>query len=555
MGRVAAALLTLWVLCLSQMLAAAPETSFRVYRLGDADLPVAAVLAGQYDASATAVASQALALKPRIGGWWRLDLLRDWPRDPPQVLVLDAPNASTAAAWLPGQSTALIRSNGGANSDPAYSPRLHVFALPDGLRAGQRIYLRVESASLIAEPLRITDEHALRAQDRYELRLDSLIYGMLLALILVGMGLGLSLREPNFLLLGAGLAFSLLFLLDNSGEIYRFPGVSVFAGIQVFQRVMGSAAALFTGLFLLRYLQMHKRAPLLAAVQRGCMAVYVLVIVVSLIPVIGVRHEWVLFGNFAVLTSAVVCFWAGVKGALAGDRPSRLFLWSWLPLLVCIAWRVLEVNSGLPVNDALRFAFPASYVLAGVLLFVGLGDRMLQYKRERDAADVLARRDPLTEVYNRRALDERLHAAALEAGRQLQPLALLFADLDHFKRVNDDHGHDVGDECLREVARRIRSTLRFGDVLGRYGGEEFVIGLPGTQTQEASAMGERIRAAVAARPIVCGGVEHRITLSIGVAVLHNGLEGFDEAIKRADRALYISKRDGRDRVSVLPRPD
>ena len=555
MGRAAAALLTFWVLCLSQMAAAAPEPSFRVYRLGDPDLPVAAVLAGQYDASATAVASQALTLKPRIGGWWRLDLLRDWPRDPPQVLVLDAPNASTVAAWLPGQSTALIRSNGGANSDPAYSPRLHVFALPDGLRAGQRIYLRVDSMSLIAEPLRITDEHALRAQDRYELRLDSLIYGMLLALILVGMGLGLSLREPNFLLLGAGLAFSLLFLLDNSGEIYRFPGVSVFAGIQVFQRVMGSAAALFTGLFLLRYLQMRKRAPLLAAVQRGCMAVYVLVIVVSLIPVIGARHEWVLFGNFAVLTSAVVCFWAGVKGALAGDRPSRLFLWSWLPLLVCIAWRVLEVNSGLPFNDALRFAFPASYVLAGVLLFVGLGDRMLQYKRERDAADVLARRDPLTEVYNRRALDERLHAAALEAGRQLQPLALLFADLDHFKRVNDDHGHDVGDECLREVARRIRSTLRFGDVLGRYGGEEFVIGLPGTQTEEASAMGERIRAAVAARPIVCGGVEHRITLSIGVAVLHNGLEGFDEAIKRADRALYISKRDGRDRVSVLPRPD
>ena len=544
-------MLALWCLCMLQLAAAAPEGSFRVYRLGDPDLPAAAVLAGKYDAGATVVPMQALTPTPKVGGWWRLDILRNVPPDPPQVLVLDATSNTTAAAWLPGQRSALIRSNGGANSDPAYSPRFHVFVLPDGLRAGQHIYLRVESATMVGEPLRIMGEQQLRAQDRSELRLNSLIYGTLLSLTLVGLGLGLTLREPNFLFFGAGLAFSLLFLLDSSGEIYRFPGASWFAGIRVFQRLMGSAAAFFTGLFLLRYLQMQKRAPLLAGVQRGCMAVFLLVIVASLIPDIGVRREWVLLGNVAILVSAIACFWAGIKGAIAGDRPSRLFLWSWLPLLFCIAWRVLEVNSGLPANAALRFAYPASYVLAGVLLFVGLGDRMLQYKRERDAADMLARRDPLTEVYNRRALDERLDAAALEAGLQSQSLALLFADLDHFKRVNDEHGHDVGDECLREVARRIRGALRFGDVLGRYGGEEFVIGLPHTQAEEASAMGERIRKAISVQPIVCGGVEHRITVSIGVAVLHNGLEGFDEAIKRADRALYVSKRGGRDRVSVL----
>jgi diguanylate cyclase (GGDEF)-like protein len=553
MGRLAAVLLTLWCLCMLQVVAAAPEASFHVYRLGDSDLPAAAVLAGKYDASAMAVPTQALTPTPKVGGWWRLDILRDWPRDPPQALVLDATSETTAAAWLPGQSSPLIRSNGGANSDPAYSPRFHVFALADGLRAGQRIYLRVESATLVADTLRITGEHDLRAQDRRELRLNSLIYGTLLALTLVGMGLGLSLREPNFLLLGAGLGFSLLFLLDNSGEIYRFPGVSVFSGTRTFQREMGSGAALFTGLFLLRYLQMPIRAPWAAVVQRGCMVVYVVVMLCSLIPWgIGVRGGWALLGNVAVLVSTVACLWAGVKGAIAGDRPSKLFLWSWLPLLFCIAWRVVEVNSGLPANDALRFAFPASYVLAGILLFVGLGDRMLQYKRERDAADMLARRDPLTEVYNRRALDERLQAAALEAGQQSQPLALLFADLDHFKRINDEHGHDVGDECLREVARRIRGTLRFGDVLGRYGGEEFVIGLPRTHAEEASALGERIRDAISSQPILCGVVEHRLTVSIGVAVLHNGLAGFDEAIKRADRALYVSKRGGRDRVSLLP---
>ena len=558
MGRAVAIVLMLWGLCMLQIAAAATEPSaplnaIRVYRLGDLDLRAADVLAGKYDATATAVPTQALTPTPRVAGWWRLDILRDWPRDPPQVLVLDATSETTAAAWLPGQSSSQVRSNGGANSDTAYSPRFHVFALADGLRAGQHVYLRVESTTLVADTLKIMGEHDLRATDRSELRLNSLIYGTLLALTLVGLGLGLSLREPNFLLLGAGLGFSLLFLLDNSGEIYRFPGVSAFSGTRIFQREMGSGAALFTGLFLLRYLQMPRRAPWMAAAQRGCMVVYLLVMLCSLIPWgIGARGEWALLGNIAVLVSTVACLGAGVKGAIAGDRPSKLFLWSWLPLLFCIAWRVVEVNSGLPANDALRFAFPASYVLAGILLFVGLGDRMLQYKRERDAADMLARRDPLTEVYNRRALDERLQAAALESGLQSQPLALLFADLDHFKRINDEHGHDVGDECLREVARRIRGTLRFGDVLGRYGGEEFVIGLPRTQAEEASALGERIREAISGQPIVCGVVEHRLTVSIGVAILHNGLAGFDEAIKRADRALYVSKRGGRDRVSLLP---
>jgi diguanylate cyclase (GGDEF)-like protein len=259
-----------------------------------------------------------------------------------------------------------------------------------------------------------------------------------------------------------------------------------------------------------------------------------------------------MLGNTAVLVSTIALIWVGVKGMLARDRPSILFLCSWLPLLFCVAWRVVEVNAGMPANPALRFAFPVSYVLSGILLFVGLGERMLQYKRERDASDILARRDPLTEVDNRRALDERLQAAALHAGQSSQPLALLFVDLDHFKRINDEYGHDVGDECLREVARRIRGALRFGDVLGRYGGEEFVIGLPGMHVEDASAMGERIRQAVGSQPIYCGEVGIGITISIGVAALHDGLAGFDAAIKRADRALYASKRDGRDRVSASP---
>jgi diguanylate cyclase (GGDEF)-like protein len=544
------ALCGLWMV-LSSCAIAATDAPFRVYRVGDLDAPAAEVIAGRHDAAAVAMPAATITPTPHVGGWWRLDAQRDVPRDPLQVLVLDVPNNTTSVAWLPGRATPLTRSTSGRDSDPAYGPRLAVFPLPDGLRAGQRIYLYVDSTARSPDTLRVMDEHAIRVQDRRDVQINTLIHGTLLALVLVGLGLGVTLRESDFLLLGCGLAFALLFLLDNTVDLYRIPGLAPLAGVRTVQRILGSGAAFFSGLFMLRYLQMEQRAPRLAQVQRWMLAVYVFVVVASFIPVIGM-WQWPMLGNIAVLVSAIVGIVAAVKGALAGDRPSRMFLWSWLPLLVLLAWRVLEINLGWPANEMLQFAFPASFVLAGVLLMIGLGNRMLQYKRERDASDLLARRDPLTEIYNRRALDERLHAAAHEAGHRSQPLALLFADLDHFKRINDEHGHDIGDACLREVARRLRGVLRFGDVLGRYGGEEFVIGLPRTQVEDACAMGERIRQAIRSQPIVIGDVGISVTLSIGVAVLHGGLAGFDEAIKRADRALYVSKRDGRDRVSTLP---
>ncbi len=544
------ALCGLW-LVLSPCAAATTDASFRVYRIGDLAGPAAEVIAGRHDAAAVAVATATITPTPRVGGWWRLDAQRDVPQEPLQVLVLDLPNDTTSSAWLPGRAKPLVRSTVGLDSDPAYGPRLAVFPLAGGLRAGQHVYLFVDSTARSADRLRIMDEHAIRVQDRRDVQINTLIHGTLLALILVGLGLGITLRESDFLLLGCGLAFALLFLLDNTVDLYRIPGLAPLAGVRVVQRILGSGAAFFTGLFMLRYLQMEQRAPLLARIQRWMLAVYVFVVVVSFVPRIGL-WQWPLVGNIAVLVSVIVGFIAAVKGALAGDRPSQMFLWSWLPLLILLSWRVLEINLGWPANEMLQYAFPASFVLAGVLLMIGLGDRMLQYKRERDASNLLARRDPLTEVYNRRALDERLHAAAHEAGHRSQPLALLFADLDHFKRINDEHGHDIGDACLREVARRLRSVLRFGDVLGRYGGEEFVIGLPRTAVDDACAMAERIRQAIRSEPIVCGDVAISITLSIGVAVLHDGLAGFDEAMRSADRALYVSKREGRDRVSMLP---
>jgi two-component system cell cycle response regulator len=154
--------------------------------------------------------------------------------------------------------------------------------------------------------------------------------------------------------------------------------------------------------------------------------------------------------------------------------------------------------------------------------------------------------DPLTGVFNRRYL--RRHLQGLLAGRAPGvEVAALVLDLDHFKAVNDQHGHAAGDEALRAVARTLRANLRAVDTVARYGGEEFVVVMPATTEAEAAVAGERLRQAVAEQPAIGA---TRITVSIGVAVSCREEETPETLIGRADQALYGAKRAGRNRVQA-----
>mgnify|MGYP002784713389 CR=1 FL=1 len=160
----------------------------------------------------------------------------------------------------------------------------------------------------------------------------------------------------------------------------------------------------------------------------------------------------------------------------------------------------------------------------------------------------LARTDPLTGLANRRAFDERLAAELARARREGSPLSLALVDLDRFKRVNDVHGHAVGDEVLREVARRLRDVARATDVVARLGGEELAWLLPGTGLDAAMEAAERLRAGIRGTPVGRAG---RQTASIGIAEAAPGdLPG--DLLRRADGALYRAKDGGRD--ACVPAP-
>ncbi|MDO9335844.1 MAG: PleD family two-component system response regulator [Caulobacter sp.] len=158
--------------------------------------------------------------------------------------------------------------------------------------------------------------------------------------------------------------------------------------------------------------------------------------------------------------------------------------------------------------------------------------------------------DGLTGLHNRRYMESHLETLAEQASNRSKPLALMMLDIDFFKSINDNHGHDCGDDVLREFAVRIRKSIRGIDLACRYGGEEFVIVMPETDLKVAGMVAERLRRAIAGEPFAIdkGNKRIEVTISIGLSTLETKGEPIAHVLKRADVALYRAKPDGRNRV-------
>jgi two-component system cell cycle response regulator len=157
--------------------------------------------------------------------------------------------------------------------------------------------------------------------------------------------------------------------------------------------------------------------------------------------------------------------------------------------------------------------------------------------------------DGLTGMQNRRYFDDALKEYLDEFRRIDKPVGLMIFDLDHFKQVNDTHGHDVGDEVLRTVAGCLKDMTRYHDVVARLGGEEFAVVAPNMDHDLLVKLAERIRKGIAAMPVLSGNVRLKITASVGLAVWDRK-ESAEEFFRRADKQLYEAKRQGRNRVSA-----
>ena len=202
-------------------------------------------------------------------------------------------------------------------------------------------------------------------------------------------------------------------------------------------------------------------------------------------------------------------------------------------------------------DDYLTKPFDNAELQARIRTGRRLVDQQGELIAAREALREQATTDPLTAMANRRTLLDALGRELERSSRLGSPCAVLFVDLDHFKRVNDVHGHAGGDAVLRQAAAAMRSILRPYDLVGRYGGEEFVVVLPGCDATGARMAAERVRAAVASMSVLVGGKSVPVTCSVGVAVSAAGGErDRDALLAAADRALYQAKGAGRNRVMM-----
>lgn len=300
----------------------------------------------------------------------------------------------------------------------------------------------------------------------------------------------------------------------------------------VFQHVLNRA--LPRGYWPLPVLFLVLMLALLQQPQAVRTAVLSLVLAAQLAPAVWValRQGWHTEAAFRMVGISLAVAWLALaaRGVDALLRPE--------------SYRSL-MSDGLATGLTFLFAFMS-------LLGAGFGFLLAGFERMARQMEHLATTDGLTGCANHKTTVALL-AHGLERGRREgRPLAVLMLDLDHFKLVNDQHGHAVGDQVLRDVAACVRQRLRSSDVFGRLGGEEFALVLPSTEEAGALAVAEQLRVAVAALVHTgdAGGRFH-VTTSIGVAMVHPAQAySPEEALQLADRALYLAKSRGRNRVEL-----
>lgn len=210
----------------------------------------------------------------------------------------------------------------------------------------------------------------------------------------------------------------------------------------------------------------------------------------------------------------------------------------------------IVVYSGLVLLGVLLIAFGVLHNL------MKIGAKQLEKVQRR--LEEVAITDELTQLYNRRLLISRAEEEFSKGLRLMERvlkhnlLSLIMVDIDHFKYFNDTYGHQIGDEILKELSKRMQNSVRNYDLVGRWGGEEFLILLPSTNLENAQIVAQRVWTEIREKPFEIQGSSYNVKISLGIACATINDEGFNSVLKRADDGLYLAKNNGRDQIAVVP---
>ena len=384
-------------------------------------------------------------------------------------------------------------------------------------------------------------------------RMITLAFGALGAMAVASLLIWVVLAERAFILYFTLFGLQALYVAYFSGQGFEWPWLSAAAPLShftwnVLSALSGAAACLFVRDIadLRRFLPRHY------TVFGWLASAFMLLTFANLIKLIGYEDLVNDVGNILFLGSAVYTLVVAFVAWRRGSRSAGWFLLAWTLLeAFTIATTVrLLLNTGEEHDRVIYLGLPMAMVAAALLIALGIADRLRDQRRALSEAERHAQIDSLTGVLNRRSLIERLDAACARARARNLPISVLFLDLDHFKEINDSFGHPAGDACLAAIIAPIQAELRQSDVIGRYGGEEFIVILSSADTAAAHPIAQRILERVAGVRVTGFGEPIALTCSIGVATSDMlGVWG-ENLIARADAAVYAAKRSGRNRVQV-----
>ncbi len=409
------------------------------------------------------------------------------------------------------------------------------------------VFIRIETPDPMVVPIYLLSPETSRLRQMQQELSYGVVYGFLLALMAYNAILFASLRSSRYLYYALYLA---MFVAMNGaytghGFAWLWPDSTIWQqwSNPVLMFLFGASGLVFAS----RFLDLPVYFPRARNAVIGFCATFGTLLAAAIL--LGSQKYALLAAfSFAFLFSIVMLF-LGAISVHAGQKPARYFLLAALAAMVGALLTTLSVWGFIPHNSWTFRAVEIGMQVDATLLALALAYQLRVGQEERLRAERLAQMDPLTGLNNRRAFYDKTGALWSHAIRHGHPTSVMLLDIDLFKQVNDTYGHAHGDAVLKATSAILRQSVRQGDVLARWGGEEFIVFLPDTDQAEAMMLAERLRAAIAAMRVPHETGASAVTASFGVAQRTPAHLTLDALIAAADECLYQSKQQGRNRVT------
>lgn len=418
------------------------------------------------------------------------------------------------------------------------------------------VFIRVNTPDPMVVPIRLMTNEQARTRERLQDLSYGLVYGFLLALIAYNTTLFFSLRSPNYLFYSLYLALFGIMNIAYTGHGFSWLWPEAIRWQQwanpIFMLLYGVSGLFFA----IRFLEIRQHFPRLYRFVIGFCLFFGVALAMASIYNSQLVALLIAF-TFAFLFTHMMLL-LGILSVSASNKPAKYFLLASVSAMVGAALTTLATSGFIPYSSWVFRAVEIGMLIDATLLALALSYQFRTLQEAKFKAEQQALLDPLTGLNNRRAfykLADPLWSTALRKDRQA---AIISIDIDHFKLINDTHGHIQGDETLIAIAEALKASIRQSDVLARWGGEEFIVYMPETSLQEAVAMAERLRETIADMPVRAKSDAATVTASFGVAQKTKDHMTLDALISAADRYLYQAKQQGRDQVChelVTPAPD